>query len=90
MTNRVRNGSCYYYVPVLIDRIMPAAYAISFGQHVRVENQHGCPPCNTMNHAHVVDAATGHFLGLVHTNSLLREKEYRAELQARIAKHETK
>lgn len=40
------------------------------GAIVRVKNLHGCPPCNTMGHAHVVDPDTDKFIGLVCAGSL--------------------
>lgn len=42
------------------------------GDRVQVKNLPGCPPCNTMGHAHVYDAA-GNFRGLVCTASLSKE-----------------
>lgn len=32
----------------------------------------GCPPNGTMGHCYVADAATGHFIGLVLVNSLVK------------------
>jgi hypothetical protein len=41
------------------------------GTVVRVIHMHGAPPPNTMGHAHIEDADTGKFAGLVLTNSLV-------------------
>lgn len=66
---RVRANTEYIYYPVLMDRIRPAHHIqLKPGDIVRVVNLHGCPPANTMGHAHV--QLNGEFAGLVHTNSL--------------------
>jgi hypothetical protein len=69
MFRKVRAGSLYTYRPVGMDAWSPCSSATP-GQLVRVKNLPGCPKANTMGHAHIVDAETGNFLGLVITNSL--------------------
>lgn len=73
---RVRNKSFYYFYPVLMDRCSPcyglSRGLVSEGDKVQVVNQHGCPPANTMGHCYI--EKDGHFLGLVCTNSLSKEK----------------
>lgn len=69
---RVRAGSLYTYQPAgLLDRCSPASSAVA-GQQVRVVNLYGCPPANTMGHAHIEDPVTGKLLGLVSVHSLQR------------------
>jgi hypothetical protein len=46
---------------------------LTSGTKVRVKNLRGCPPCNTLGHAHVVHPETGQFLGLVCTASLVKK-----------------
>lgn len=65
---RVRKGSVYVYDPVLLD-VIDGRTNLKKGDKVRVVHCHGCPPPNTMNHAHV-ETLDGHFIGLVHCNSL--------------------
>ena len=67
--NRVRAGSLYRFVPVMIDRCNPP-YDIEVNDIVRVVNLHGCPRANTMGHAHVEHLGRD-FAGLVCTNSLV-------------------
>jgi hypothetical protein len=70
MANRkVRTGSAYVYDPVMLDALHPP-HNITAGDVVRVVKLHGCPPPNTMGHAHVAHL-DGTFAGLVCTNSLL-------------------
>ena len=66
---RVRNGSLYRYVPVLIDRCNPP-HDIEKHDIVRVVNLPGCPKANMMGHCHVQHLG-GDFAGLVCCNSLV-------------------
>ena len=73
--HRVRAGCKYRYVPVPIDEITPP-FGVEDGNLtsddiVKVVNKYGCPKANTMGHCHI-ETLSGHFLGLVHTNSLKR------------------
>ena len=65
---RVHNGSWYRYEPVGIDTWDSKAL-VEPGSIVQVKSLPGCPPANTMGHAHIVDQQ-GRFAGLVLTNSL--------------------
>ena len=66
---RVRANSEYIFYPCGWDRIHPATrIKLVPGDRVRVVNLHGCPPANTMQHAHV--EVNGQLAGLVHTSSL--------------------
>lgn len=67
---RVRTGSIYRFAPRGYDVLMPEHYTAQAGQRVRVVQLPGAPPPNTMQHAHIADATTGEFLGLVSTASL--------------------
>lgn len=69
---KVRLNSVYTFRRAGWDLCDPKV-AIADGTKVRVTKPYGCPPPNTMGHAHVADAATGEFLGLVSTASLVRE-----------------
>jgi hypothetical protein len=64
---KVRAGTDYIYYPNLLDRIDGRTTLVP-GDIVRVENFPGCPPANTMGHAHVT--LNHRMIGLVHTNSL--------------------
>lgn len=66
---RVRKGSVYIYSPSAWD-IFDARTALVPGERVRVVHPHGCPPPNTLRHAHVERESTGEFMGLVCTASL--------------------
>lgn len=66
--NTVTEGHEYVYDPVLMDITDPKAPALRKGMRVTVIHPQGCPPPNTMGHAHV--ALNGLFAGLVHCNSL--------------------
>jgi len=48
--------------------VFDARTSLKAGDVVRVVNIPGCPPCNTMGHAHVY--REGQFAGLVATASL--------------------
>lgn len=65
---KVRTGARYIYDPVGLD-IWDARTDLKRGQVVQVVKLQGCPPPNTMGHAHV--AVNGQFVGLVCCNSLL-------------------
>jgi hypothetical protein len=69
-SRRVRAGSVYVYDPVPCDRCDERLRHIEPGLFVRVVSLPGCPPANTMGHAHIEAAVTGEFLGLVLTTSL--------------------
>lgn len=66
---KVRAGRTYLFHPVPMDRFDPKSQAVH-GQRVVVVALRGCPPPNTMGHAHI-NAEDGTFLGLVHCNSLV-------------------
>lgn len=72
-TRRVRNGASYRYAPVGWDKYDPPYGAragfLFHGDTVRVKTPYGCPPANTMGHAHI-ETLAGEFAGLVCTNSL--------------------
>lgn len=67
MANKVVVGRRYRYVPVMLDKM---DWDIPEGTIVRVVNQHGCPPANTMGHCYI-ETLEGKFIGLVCTNSLV-------------------
>lgn len=71
MSNRVRVNSIYTFEPVGIDTWDPKS-AAQHGDRVRVVNKYGCPPANTMGHCYI-ETLDGKFLGLVLTNSLVKE-----------------
>jgi hypothetical protein len=82
---RVQANRLYIYHANLLDRC-DARTNLQDGDTVRVVNLQGCPPCNTAQHAHVVNL-DGHFVGLVHTNSLHTRADYIKYLRERIATH---
>jgi hypothetical protein len=87
---RVRAGQSYIYYPNLLDRI-DGRTRLVMGDIVKVVNLPGCPPANTMDHAHV--ELNGKFVGLVHTNSLhaMSDKQLVIDaIKAEIAKKEVK
>lgn len=67
---KVRANNWYTYQPALIDQWDPCT-TLKTGERVQVRKMHGCPPPNTMGHAHVFDSA-GKFRGLVSTHSLVK------------------
>ena len=77
---KVRANAIYVYSPNMLDQI-DGRTNLKAGDLVRVKNLHGCPRCNTMGHCHVVNVATGEFIGLIHTNSL-HTREAWAEFQS--------
>ena len=64
---KVQANREYIYYPNLMDMI-DGRTALVPGSIVTVMNLPGCPPANTMQHAHVY--YNGKFAGLVHVNSL--------------------
>lgn len=66
---KVRAGSWYAYDAQSWDRF-DARTTLQRGEAVQVVNLRGCPPCNTMGHAHV-NRVDGSFAGLVCTASLI-------------------
>jgi hypothetical protein len=69
---RVRAGSVYMFRPAGWDRTAPSHLGLTDGQRLRVVNLRGCPPANTMKHAHEQDLA-GQIMGMVCTASLVKE-----------------
>ena len=65
----VRTGHRYVFHAAGLDRYSPAHRGIKDGAIVTVVRLPGCPPPNTMGHAHV-NGADGRFMGLVQTASL--------------------
>jgi hypothetical protein len=76
---KVQANREYIFYPNLLDRIDGRTQLIP-GSIVRVVNLHGCPPANTMQHAHV--EFEGRFVGLVHTNSLHSKKDAQLVIDA--------
>lgn len=78
MIKRVRVGSKYHFVPVAMDRCgsspSPAMGVVPIGAEVKVVNQRGCPPANTMGMCYI--EYQGEFVGMVCCNSLLKKDEY--------------
>jgi hypothetical protein len=76
---KVRVGTDYIYYPNLLDRIDGRTGLVP-GDIVRVENFPGCPPANTMGHAHVT--RNHQMVGLVHTNSLYKLSDRQTVINA--------
>lgn len=73
--NRVRVGSLYTYVPVMLDQIDGKTH-LQKGDIVRVINVHGAPKANVMGHCYVGDPNNeNRFIGMVHCNSLVPLKK---------------
>lgn len=74
MARKVRAGAIYTFRPVPMDIWDSRIYKgiVRDGDKVRVVNLPGCPPANTMGHAHI-ETLAGEFAGLVLTNSLSNE-----------------
>lgn len=70
---KVRTGSVYTFNPAAVDRWLTQHYTARPAQLVRVIQLPGAPRPNTMGQAHIADARTGAFLGMVSTASLIRE-----------------
>lgn len=66
---KVRANAIYVFRPCVLD-LIDGRTDLTAGNRVRVKNLRGCPPCNTLGHAHVVHPETGAFIGLVCTASL--------------------
>ncbi len=66
---KVRKGSVYVFNAAGWDVFDPRDNTPANGTKVRVIHPHGCPPPNTMGHAHV-EGLDGRFIGLVATASL--------------------
>ena len=64
---KVKANNFYKFNPVMWDIIDPKT-DLKSGDVIQVKNLNGCPPANTMGHAHVY--YDGKFAGLVHVNSL--------------------
>lgn len=71
--NKVRVGSLYIYHANVLDRI-DRRTGLTDGTLVKVIQPHGCPRNGTMGHCFVGDAVRGHFIRLVHCNSLHAKK----------------
>ena len=83
MSRKVRVRATYHYSPNLFDRMSsPAGGKVEVGEVVRVINQHGCPPANTMGMCYIErvndtpNGKAGQFLGMVCTNSLIPAREW--------------
>lgn len=96
MSQRVRVNALYRYTPVFFDSIHPPYAAeripgmtprLKPGDVVRVKNQPGAPPANTMGQCYIADPHTGAFLGMCMTNSLhpLSAPELRAFRRQEVA-----
>ena len=74
MTRKVRVGSVYTYDPVMLDALHPCYGAqqgyLKVGDKVRVVNQYGRPPANTMGQCYIESLGGEMFLGMVCCNSL--------------------
>ena len=66
---RVRTNGWYVYRPAGWD-VFDARTSLKAGDRVQVKKLPGCPPPNTMGHAHVY--FDGKFVGLVATASLTK------------------
>lgn len=64
-------GKVYRFVPSPIDQMFTQHYQAVSDQLVRVVKLPGAPPPNTMGSAHIEDAKSGEFLGIVATDSLV-------------------
>ena len=64
---KVKANGYYKYNPVMWD-VFFSKTNLNPGAIVQVKKLPGCPPPNTMGHAHVY--FEGEFAGLVHVNSL--------------------
>ena len=67
---RVRKGSIYQFRASLWDIADRRSNTPTEGSLVRVCHPRGCPPPNTMGHAHV-ETLEGKFIGLVACASLI-------------------
>lgn len=71
---KVRANGVYVYDPCLLDAC-DGRTNLKKGDLVQVVALRGCPPPNTMNHAHV-NGPDGEFAGLVCCGSLHSRKDY--------------
>lgn len=76
---KVRAGQKYIFYPNHLDRFDARTQLVP-GSIVTVVRMPGCPPPNTMQHAHV--EFDGKFAGLVHTNSLHSFKDKQLVIDA--------
>jgi len=70
---KVRLHAVYTFRPVALDRLLSQHHDAVDGQRVKVIQLPGAPRPNTIGHAHIADARTGAFLGMVATASLVKE-----------------
>ncbi len=70
---RVRKNGLYTFHANAIDMVWRQHHSAENGQRVRVIQLPSAPPPNTMGHAHIEDASSGVFLGIVSTGSLTKE-----------------
>lgn len=69
---KVRTGGVYVYTREhSLWEMADAKHGTPSGTQVRVVKCNGCPPPNTMGHAHI-ETMDGTFIGLVHTAALSR------------------
>jgi hypothetical protein len=68
-TRKVRVGSWYAFVPVMMDVINPPIGHPSENEILKVINKFGCPKANVMGQCYVEDGY-GNFMGMVSCNSL--------------------
>ena len=67
---KVRTNGIYTYTKEnSLWEVTDAKHDLTTGERVRVVKCNGCPPPNTMGHAHV-ERLDGRFVGLVHTAAL--------------------
>ena len=86
MTNKVRVGQTYIYIPNMLDKI-DVRTDLQDGETVRVIQPFGCPRNGTMGHT-FVQRMDGTWGGLVHCNSLHTKAEYIEYLRREISKRE--
>jgi hypothetical protein len=86
MTNKVRVGQTYIYIPNMLDKI-DGSTDLQDGETVRVIQPFGCPRNGTMGHT-FVQRMDGTWGGLVHCNSLHTKAEYIEYLRREISKRE--
>jgi hypothetical protein len=86
MTNKVRVGQTYIYIPNMLDKI-DGRTDLQDGETVRVIQPFGCPRNGTMGHT-FVQRMDGTWGGLVHCNSLHTKAEYIEYLRREISKRE--
>lgn len=79
----------YIFHANLLDRI-DGRTNLKNGDEVKVVRVSGVGQVKVVNcqHVYVGDAKTGHFIGMVHVNSIHTKKDYIAYLKAEMAKHD--